>query len=213
VNDTSGLNSRVMMPGIKYFVEHGTPHGTGSHVPGRPGGTVPLATFNLTSSEIGGYTWFVLFGTADSAIARSGRRALRLRLGELERISDAGDDPLTGFDLPVGAGSLVTFDLGSPLAARVLFTPRCAPAAATPMTLSISANDHRVFHDTIACTDVRRYSVRLPDTTASPRLLHFRADEHAAIFGDVEVLLGALELPIERLQDGRLIELWKRHGR
>lgn len=213
VNDGSGLNLRVAMPDMKYFVEHGVPHATGSRAPGRPDGAIPLATFNLASSEVRGYSWFVLFGTPDSAIARSGRRALRLRLGELARVGEQSDDPLTGFDLSIGAGTSATFDIGSPLAARVLFTPRCAQQGATSVTLGVSANDHRVFHETIACADTRRHAVRLPDAAASTRLLHFRADDADAIYGDVEILLGDLVLPIEALDDRRLIALWKKHGR
>ncbi|HET9371323.1 MAG TPA: hypothetical protein VFO19_13785, partial [Vicinamibacterales bacterium] len=213
VNDGSGLNTRTPIENTKYWVEQGSPHDTGSHAPGRPEGTVPLATFNLASGEFPGYSWFVIFGTPDSAIARSGRRALRLRLPELTRVNRAAGDPLTGFDLSIGPGASASFDIGSALPARVLFTPRCAQPGTASTTLSISVDDHRVFHETIACGDTRRHALPLPAATTAPRLLTFRADDADAIYGDVEVLLGDLALPIEKLEDARVVDLWKQRGR
>jgi hypothetical protein len=71
-NDRSGLNSRELLGPVSYRVEHGQPIDHGAHPPSPPAGMVPLAKFDSASRLARGYSWFVLYGRPDSAIAQSG---------------------------------------------------------------------------------------------------------------------------------------------
>src|SRR5262245_4363842 len=79
-----GLNTRRTLAAQRYAVSYGVPYRTGFHPPTIPDGYVSLATFNLASDlSPRGYTWFTVFGSPDSVIARSRKRFVQFRLFEL----------------------------------------------------------------------------------------------------------------------------------
>ena len=74
-NDSEFLNSVTHRAPVAYAVESGVPVENG-RPPEAPPGMIPLAVFDLAHQRFPHYTWFVVYGRPDSAIARSGIRAL-----------------------------------------------------------------------------------------------------------------------------------------
>jgi MFS family permease len=74
-NDSGFLNSVEILEPVSYSVKHGDRAENGNP-PEAPPGMIPLATFDMAHRRFPTYTAFVVFGRPDSAIARSGIRAL-----------------------------------------------------------------------------------------------------------------------------------------
>jgi hypothetical protein len=89
-NDQSRLNSRTIRERVHYWVESGHPSTSGSHPPQAPEGFIPLATFDLAATLFPGYSWFTVFGRADSKAVRTGARFYKVQLPELPPLVPIG---------------------------------------------------------------------------------------------------------------------------
>jgi hypothetical protein len=187
---------------------------------------VPLATFNLASSHVPGYSWFALFGTPQSRIAAGGIRALRYRLFELARAAQPdGRPPMTtaGIDLIAPPGSALAVrlpDVATPM--FLLFSPG-TPGA--PWTTSGESPPYAGFSVIVDDQDAwnggradpaGRVRIALPlDPVKGVHELRILADAPARLtrLRDVEVVAESgdvVESPA--LRDSRLESAWRLHN-
>ena len=233
-NDFSGLNSRRMLQPQKYVVSHGVPHRAGFHPPAVPDGYVPLATFNLASDlPPRGYTWFTVFGSHDSVIARSQRRFIQLRLFELpapqpyspefglRAIQTAGTD----LQAPPPSGATFLVENGrQPV--HLVFTPGFDPAVPAEktdgVTFQVAAGDAVVYRRHVlptdrlapvvlplsAAADADRFAFSLITTPGPHNDLHY----DRAVWRSIKVVIGDAFIDLRHLGDGALVNEWARHN-
>ena len=176
VTDTTGLNTTPFSETATYAVYHGLPYHEGSNGPGAPPGMVPLASFNLASSRFPGFSWFVLFGRPDSAIARSRLLALRLRLSELRhhaRDDRSAEGAIDGIALAAPVPSITSFEYADGHIRGIFLTPWSPDDSS--VTLSIEADAQELWHWRDSAPDkLRRVYVPVP-RNSSANVVSFKA--------------------------------------
>lgn len=215
VTDTTGLNTTPFSETATYAVYHGLPYHEGSNGPGAPPGMVPLASFNLASSRFPGFSWFVLFGRPDSAIARSRLLALRLRLSELRhhaRDDRSAEGAIDGIALTALVPSITSFEYADGHIRGIFLTPWSPDDSS--VTLSIEADAQELWHWRDSAPDkLRRVYVPVPRNSSANVVSFKAAGKGSAIarFLDVEVIVGD-GAPDTRALGEYWHDGWQHHG-
>jgi|ERR1051326_2443082 hypothetical protein len=227
-NDNAGLNSIQDLDGEKYVVTHGkAPINQGFSIPiMERKGFVPLANFTLASDLFPGHTWFTVFGSSDSKIARSGNRYLPLRLFELQQPDSASvtNKRVDGIDLiaiPPGRADFTVAN-DSQLV-RVVFIP-----SVTPQNLSQNAgtvefrlceDDSLLFSRSVSQTErqLKPVILTIPRSITMKSLrLSFRTSavkdslsgQYDVRWKNVKVIIGDAIIDANRIPDKALRESW-----
>lgn len=231
-DDGSGLNSRVMRNPVDYVVIHGKPpYDTGSSVPSlEMPGFIPLATLNLASDLFPGYSWFSVFGRADSRIARSGKRFLQYRLFQLEadpRTRAGASSPrLQGNDLVVRLSDVAGYRVvNQSHAVRLVYTPTLAgrpdQLPSDRVTFAVGVNGDIVHrHDVMAGEAPQPVSAVLAGAEQMPEfrlsLMASGATSPTEVpvvrWRNVKVVVGDAHIDPARIYDATLRETWQKHN-